>query len=96
MTDYNTLGGMVTFDFVVADDDTVTVENVQFEPTVSHYVADPGNVENTRRDFKIYKLEDYSEELASEHGLNGYEGFQVTPDNYLSMVKNVIPIEMLD
>lgn len=96
LTDYNTLGGMVTFDFVVADDDKVTVENVQFEPTVSHYVADPGNVENTRRDFKIYKLEDYSEELASEHGLNGYEGLKITSNNYLSIVKNVIPAEMLE
>jgi poly-gamma-glutamate synthesis protein (capsule biosynthesis protein) len=96
LTDYNTLGGMVTFDFVVADDDTVTVENVQFEPTVSHYVADPGNVENTRRDFKIYKLEDYSEQLASEHGLNGYEGLEISPDNYLSIVKNVIPAVMLE
>ncbi|MPM20287.1 hypothetical protein SDC9_66716 [bioreactor metagenome] len=96
LTDYNMLGGMVTFDFVVADDDTVTVENVQFEPTVSHYVADPGNVENTRRDFKIYKLEDYSEQLASEHGLNGYEGLEISPDNYLSFAKNVIPAEMLE
>nr|WP_321291969.1 CapA family protein [uncultured Trichococcus sp.] len=96
LTDYNTLGGMVTFDFVVADDDKVTVENVQFEPTVSHYVADQGNVADTRRDFKIYKLEDYSEELASEHGLNGYEGLEITPDNYLSIAKKVIPAEMLD
>lgn len=96
LTDYNTLGGMVTFDFVVADDETVTVENVQFEPTVSHYVADPGNVENSRRDFKIYKLEDYPKKLASEHGLNGYEGLEITPDNYLTIVKNVIPAEMLE
>jgi poly-gamma-glutamate synthesis protein (capsule biosynthesis protein) len=96
LTDYNTLGGMVTFDFIVADDDKVTVGNVQFEPTVSHYVADPGNVENTRRDFKIYKLEDYSEELASEHGVNGYEGLEITPNNYLSIAKNVIPAEMLE
>ncbi|WP_161525953.1 CapA family protein [Trichococcus alkaliphilus] len=96
LTDYNTLGGMVTFDFVVTADDSVTVENVQFEPTVSHYAADPGNVENTRRDFKIYKLEDYSEELASAHGLNDYEGLEITPDNYLSIVKNVIPAEMLE
>jgi poly-gamma-glutamate synthesis protein (capsule biosynthesis protein) len=96
LTDYNTLGGMVTFDFVVAADNSVTVENVQFEPTVAHYVADPGNVENSRRDFKIYKLEDYSEELALQHGLNGYEGFEISPDNYLSIVKNVIPAEMLE
>ncbi len=96
LTDYNTLGGMVTFDFVVAADEAVTIENVQFEPTISHYVADPGNVENTRRDFKIHKLEDYSEELASEHGLNGYGGLEITPENYLTIVKNVIPAEMLE
>ena len=96
LTDYNTLGGMVTFDFVIADDETMSIENVQFEPTVSHYVADPGNVENSRRDFKIYKLENYSEELALEHGLNGYEDLEITPNNYLSLVKNVIPAEMLE
>ncbi|WP_319466304.1 CapA family protein [uncultured Trichococcus sp.] len=96
LTDYNTLGGMVTFDFIVADDDTATIENVQFVPTVSHYVADPGNVEYSRRDFKIYKLENYSGKIASEHGLNGYEGLEITPDNYLSIAKKVIPAEMLD
>jgi poly-gamma-glutamate synthesis protein (capsule biosynthesis protein) len=34
--------------------------------------------------------------LASEHGLNGYEGLEITPNNYLSIVKNVIPAEMLE
>jgi len=96
LTDYNTLGGMVTFDFVVAADETVTVENVRFEPTVSHYVADRGNVESTRHDFKIYKLEDYTEELALEHGLNGYNGLEISPENYLAIAKAVIPAEMLD
>ncbi|MFZ2371930.1 MAG: hypothetical protein WAV96_03975, partial [Trichococcus flocculiformis] len=66
------------------------------EPTVSHYVADPGNVENSRRDFKIYKLENYSEELALEHGLNGYKGLEISPANYLSIAKKVIPAEMLE
>jgi poly-gamma-glutamate synthesis protein (capsule biosynthesis protein) len=87
---------MVTFDFVVAADETVTVENVRFEPTVSHYVADRGNVESTRHDFKIYKLEDYTEELALEHGLNGYNGLEISPENYLAIAKAVIPAEMLD
>ncbi|CZQ87284.1 CapA family protein [Trichococcus ilyis] len=96
LTDYNTLGGMVTFDFVVAADETVTVENVRFDPTVSHYVADRGNVESTRHDFKIYKLEDYTEELALEHGLNGYNGLEISPENYLAIAKAVIPAEMLD
>lgn len=94
LTDYNTLGGMVSFDFVV-DQDDITIENVAFEPTVSHYIADTGNVENTRRDFKIYKLEDYTENLAAQHGLNGYEGLQITPENYQSLVERVIPENML-
>ena len=33
---------------------------------------------NTRANFTVYPLEDYSEELAKTHGLNGYNGIEVS------------------
>lgn len=94
LEDFNTLGGMISFDFVVSEEGT-HVENVLFEPTVSHYTAKTANIEQTRRNFKIYMLESYTDELAAEHGLNGYNGIAISPENYWSIVREIIPAEFL-
>lgn len=94
LEDFNTLGGMISFDFVV-DEEGTHVENVLFEPTVSHYTAKQENIEGTRRNFKIYMLDQYTEELAAEHGLNGYNGIVISPENYQTIVEDIIPSEFL-
>lgn len=94
LEDFNTLGGMITFDFVVGEEGN-EIENVIFKPTVIHYTAKRMDVENTRRDFKIYPLEQYTDELAAQHGLNGYNGIVISPENYRQMVNETIPEEFL-
>ena len=94
LEDFNTLGGMIHFDFVV-EDEQIGIDNVFFEPTVSHYTADHQNIEQTRRGFKIYKLKDYTDEIAGEHGLNGYNGIVISQEHYQDMVDSIIPKEFL-
>ena len=52
---------------------------------------------NTRLNFKVYKLKNYTDELASQHGLNGYEGQVVTKEAFSArtheVIGNIIPIE---
>ncbi len=57
------LGGCASFDVRVKGDGTVTVENVQWYPTVNHFDKHVMN-------FKIYLLKDYTNELAAKHGLS--------------------------
>lgn len=94
LEDFNTLGGVISFDFVITDEET-RVENVLFEPTVIHYTAKREDIVNTRRDFKIYKLSQYTDELAAQHALNGYNGIQISQDNYRAIVNDIIPAEFL-
>lgn len=95
LEDFNTLGGMITFDFVVNEDET-SIENVIFKPTVSHYISKKEDIENTRRGFKIYMLDQYTDELAASHGLNGYNEIVISPENYNQIVKDIIPEEFLE
>ena len=71
----NVLSGMIRFDFVkVEGQDNITIENVMWEPLVTHFTGNSEDILNSRKDFTVYKLSDYSEELAKQHGLNGVDG----------------------
>lgn len=94
LDDINTLGGMVSFDFVVADEQT-TIENIVFRPTVSHFTYHYNDNGRLKRKFKIYYLDEYTDELGSEHGLNEFDGIVVSPENYQSQVDSVIAPEFL-
>src|SRR5699024_1986912 len=58
----NLLGGMADFT-LVKDGDEVRIENYTMIPLVMHYNGD-------YTDCAVYKLEDYTEELAQEHGIH--------------------------
>ena len=62
--DYNMLGGMISFD-IVKQGNNVTMENVEFLPTVYYYDA---SFYNNR----VYFLSDFTDELATTHGLSYY------------------------
>lgn len=94
LEDFNTLGGKISFDFVITDEGT-HLENVLFTPTLIHYTARLADIEGTRRNFKLYYLDQYTDELAAEHGLNGYNGIVISPDNYRDIVEEIIPSEFL-
>ena len=58
----NLLGGMADFT-LVKDGDEVRIRNYTMVPLVMHYNED-------YTDCAVYKLEDYTEELAQEHGIH--------------------------
>ncbi|WP_034552131.1 CapA family protein [Carnobacterium funditum] len=93
-TENNILGGMVSFDFVVNKGEKV-IENVNWDPTVMHYIGDQSNYVESRKNFRIYKLDDYTEGLAKRHVLNGYQENQVSKASLQGTTENVIDAEFL-
>ena len=90
--DITLLGGSVSFDFVKTGEDR-TIENIHFEPNVNHYeAATPGNI-NTRTNFEVIKLSDYTPELEQRHALNGHEGNVISAQIYQEKVNEVIAEE---
>ena len=73
------LGGMINFD-IVKNKNTgkVAIENVVFSGVVTHYGYNASNV-------RIYPLADYTEELASKHGVKSK-----TPDFSLQYLNNIM------
>ncbi|WP_396326689.1 CapA family protein [Jeotgalibaca sp. MA1X17-3] len=95
LADINTLGGMITFDFVV-DEEGTSVENIKFKPTISHFTEYKTGMEIPTKDFKIYMLDEYTDELASEHGLNRFDDIEIKPEHYQKLVDDIIAPEFLE
>lgn len=92
-SDINLLGGMVSFD--VVQEDEKFIENVYWEPLVIHYEnEDPQNID-ARSFFEMYKLEDYTEELANEHGVNIHRDNELSIQKYSEIIDEVIETEFL-
>lgn len=72
LNSYNMLGGILAFDIVKSTDGNTTIEEPEFLPMMCHYAADPtvkdsqGNA--TRSAVQLYMLENYTDELAMQHG----------------------------
>jgi poly-gamma-glutamate capsule biosynthesis protein CapA/YwtB (metallophosphatase superfamily) len=66
---YELLGGTLSFDIVKDASGKISIENVLFNPTVTHYTKASSKVKDDtgQRNYKIYYLEKYTEELASQH-----------------------------
>lgn len=67
----NALGAMLSFDIVdLGDGSRPFIEDVLITPTVCHYTKESAvNSDDTGfRNFKIYEVEHYTEELAQSHG----------------------------
>lgn len=84
------LGGMLSFDFVKKQDQ-VNIENVTLTPLMNHYYAkNQKNIMETRYGFTVYRLKDYTETLASQHGLNGYQNITISVEKMKEKVKSII------
>lgn len=80
----NMLGGCASFDIRKSGETgEVTVENVEFLPTITHF-------ETNFSKFKTYLLKDYTEELASQHGLNFYEGEKITRQYFIDLTEEIM------
>ncbi len=86
-SDYNMLGGMLSFDLVKLGNEAVVVENALFIPTVFDFNK---NFYNNH----IYLLEDYTEEQAKNHGIS-YYGNHTTRVALCGYVTQNIPAEFL-
>lgn len=84
----NMLGGFISFDITKTGDERAKVENVLFEPTVFHF---PSNFYNNH----IYFMKDYSEELASAHGVRTYYKNKIDFATLKGYLKNTISDEFL-
>lgn len=87
MEEETQLGGMLSFD-LVKKDNQISIENATITPLANHYTVD--NLQNayeTRNHFTVYRLKDYTEELSSQHGLNGYEGITISKEKMVQKVK---------
>lgn len=102
----NMLAGMLSLDIIRdAETNEVYIDTPLFVPTVTHYTKKTRVASNDTgyRDFKIYPLIDYTEELAQEHGVKRYEkshsttlvggGFSI--ENLNATLNKYIPDEFL-
>lgn len=81
LNSYNMLGGILSFDIVKSAAGSITIENTQFLPMMCHYTADPTVKDSqgyaTRSALQLYMLEDYTDELAKQHGTQLYGSFDL-------------------
>lgn len=91
----NVLSGMFSLD-VIKGEQGVTVENVHWTPLVIHFEGNQSNILEERFGYKIYKLSDYTDELAGKHVLNGYEGDTISIESFIDKTNNVIPKDFLN
>jgi len=102
---YELLGGTLSFDIVKDETGNVTIENVLFNPTVTHYTKGVSKVKNDtgQRNYKIYYLEHYTEELASQHAAVIWDkthkltlvGGAFSKENLVKTLKTYIDAEFL-
>jgi len=85
--DYNMVGGMIEFDMVRTETGETYIENVVFNPTVFHFNSAFYNNQ-------VWLMEDYSDELASSHGIS-YYGRYTTFDKLKKYVTDTISPEFL-
>ena len=82
--DLNMLGGMASWSIRKnGETGAISIENVKFYPTVTHF-------EPVFTKFKSYLLKDYTDELASQHGLNGYAGQKITRQLFIDAVNEIM------
>lgn len=79
------LGGILSFD-ITKDDSGVTISSPLLTPIFCHYDADSSN-------FRIYKLTDYSQELAAKHGAQSTQPFSY--NDLISYLVESVPSEFL-
>ena len=94
--DFNLLGGSVAMDFVEDSEEEISIDNVHFEPHVIHYEEGvEGDIES-RTNFELFKLEDYTDDLAKKHALYDFEDNDISLDYYEGLVDEVIDKEFLE
>lgn len=102
---YELLGGTLSFDIVKDASGEVSIEKVVFNPTVTHYTKGSSKIKDDtgQRNYKIYYLEQYTEELASQHAAVIWDkthkltlvGGAFSKENLVKTLKKYISAEFL-
>ena len=95
LTTDNAIGGEIKFDFVKKEN-AISIENVQWIPTIIHFEGDQNNILEERYNYKAYKYAQYSNKLAKKHVLNGYEDNVVSLAYIKNKTKEVIDAQYLN
>lgn len=91
----NALGGNLQFN-IEKQPKGITIKDVKWKSLVTHYdIANPLD-SNTRQNFKMYPLADYSNNKAKQHALNATAENEMTKDKLESITKKVIDNQYLD
>ena len=73
------------------NDGVKSITNTKVIPIVNHYrIRSLGDAYGTRYGFTAYRLKDYTDDLAAQHGLNGYEGITIDASRMRTRITNVI------
>ncbi len=95
---YNNVGFIASFDIVRGSDGKISIEQPIMNPVVCHYQADSAKIDPqgyaTRSGLALYMLNDYTEQLASEHGSQLYGSFTLS-DIYGYVTSTQTDIDML-
>lgn len=102
---FNMLGGMLSMNVYRDSAGKCGIKDVQFIPIVTHYVKKSAvrSDDTGHREYKIYLVKDYTEELAEKHGVQIWDrshtptlvGGKFTKENLVATVKKYIPSEFL-
>ena len=100
---HNMIGGFLCFDIVKTADGETKLENTQIIPVITHYRYESGRTgpynpvysfQNGRYGFQVYSFEDYTPELAAEHGVALFD--QAFSYDYIkNLIKTRVPAEFL-
>jgi poly-gamma-glutamate synthesis protein (capsule biosynthesis protein) len=91
----NALGGNLQFN-IEKQPKGITIKDVKWKSLVTHYdIANPLD-SNTRQNFKMYALDDYSNNKAKKHALNSKPKNEMTKDKLEAITKKVIGDRYLD
>ena len=80
----------MSLDFV-KEENELRIENIVLTPLANHYTIDSlSDAYGTRDNFTVYRLKDYTEEMSSKHGLNGYNGITISAEKMKQKVESII------
>lgn len=90
----NAIGGEIKFDFIKKGEN-ISIENVEWIPTIIHFEGDQANIMEERSNYQAYKVSQYTDKSAKKHVLNNYEGNVVSLEYIDSKTREVISAEFL-
>lgn len=91
----NDLGGSIEFD-IDKKENKNKIKNVKWRSIVNHYeIKDPSDLD-TRHNFKLYMLDDYTDKLSNKHGRNHKKHGNMDKSHLEHITKDVIDKKYLD